>query len=453
MVLRVPADLGLEALTTAVQALLDHHDMLRARLSDSSLVVAPPAEVNAADVVRRVEASGDLDRAVTEQAREAAARLDPEARVMAQVVWLDAGAARPGRLLIVIHHLVMDGVSWRILVPDLEAAWRAVASGRPVELAPVGTSFRRWASLLVGRAREPGQVAELASWKRLLDVAEPVLGARPPDPERDRAATVRSVSRTMTAHRAESLLTSVPAAFHSGVDDVLLAGLAVAVAEWRHGRGDDTGGVLVDIGRHGHEQTAEDVDVSRTVGWFTSIVPVHLDAGVHDFAQVRAGGAVAGQAVKRVKEQLAAIPGDGRGYGLLRYLNPESAAELAALPDPQVGFSYLGRLAGGTGEWEPTGETVLGGEHIPVTHVVEVLAYRRDRGDGSELTVTLLWPEGIITGEAVQKLADGWLAALDGLITHVADPRAGGRTPSDLNMVSLSQDQVEELETMWRRQS
>ena len=200
-------------------------------------------------MVRRVEASGDLDRAVTEQAREAAARLDPEARVMAQVVWLDAGAARPGLLLIVIHHLVMDGVSWRILVPDLEAAWRAVASGRPVELAPVGTSFRRWASLLVDRAHEPGQVAELAVWKRLLDVAEPVLGARPPDPERDRAATVRSVSRTMTGHRAESLLTSVPAAFHGGVDDVLLAGLAVAVAEWRHGRGDDTGGVLVDVER------------------------------------------------------------------------------------------------------------------------------------------------------------------------------------------------------------
>ena len=424
MVLNVPAGLGLEALTTAVQALLDHHDMLRARLGESGLVVLRPGEVRAA--VRRVDAADDLDRAAAEQAGGAVARLDPGAGVMTDVVWLDAGPGRPGRLLIVIHHLVVDGVSWRVLIPDLEAAWRAASAGRPVELEPVGTSFRRWARLLAGRAGEPGQVTELDAWERLLGGGDPPLGERPLDPGRDVAANLRSVTVRLPAGQTAPLLTSVPAAFHGGVNDVLLAGLAVAVAQWRgHG-----GGVLVDVEGHGREQIAGDVDVSRTVGWFTNVVPVRLDPGVEDFPGVRDGGPAAGEAVKRVKEQLRAIPGDGLGYGLLRYLNPGTAPVLAALPAPQIGFNYLGRFTAGPdgADWAPAGETVLGaaGEDIPVTHALEILAYVRDLPDGPEMTISLYWPEGIISDQAARDLAGTWLTMLDGLTAHTAQPGSGG---------------------------
>ena len=230
----------------------------------------------------------------------------------------------------------------------------------------------------------------------------------------------------LPAGQTVPLLTSVPAAFHGGINDVLLAGLAVAVAQWRgHG-----GGVLVDVEGHGREQIAGDVDVSRTVGWFTNVVPVRLDPGVEDFPGVRDGGPAAGEAVKRVKEQLRAIPGDGLGYGLLRYLNPGTAPVLAALPAPQIGFNYLGRFTAGPdgADWAPAGETVLGaaGEDIPVTHALEILAYVRDLPDGPEMTISLYWPEGIISDQAARDLAGTWLTMLDGLTAHTAQPGSGG---------------------------
>src|SRR6185437_5988029 len=271
---------------------------------------------------------------------------------------------------------------------------------------PVGTSFRRWATLLAGRAGEPGQAAELAAWERVLAGGDPLLGQRPLDPGRDVMATLRSVTVALPAAQTAPLLTSVPAAFHAGVNDILLAGLAVAVAEWR-GAG---GAVLVDVEGHGREQITGDADVSRTVGWFTSVVPVRLDPGPARYPGVRAGGPDAGQAVKQVKEQLRATPGDGLGYGLLRYLNPGTGPALAALPAPQIGFNYLGRFTAGRAgtEWAPAGRTVLGagGPGSPVTHALEILAYVRDLPDGPEMTITLYWPDGILTTPAAQNLAD-----------------------------------------------
>ncbi|WP_240724266.1 amino acid adenylation domain-containing protein, partial [Frankia sp. B2] len=351
----VPAGLDQDHLNTAVQAVLDHHDALRARLvcpdehDTASWRLDIPAAGSvgavgsvAGELVRRVEAVGLDDDELAElaavQGRAAAERLDPRAGVMVQVVWLDRGRELPGRVLLVAHHLVVDGVSWRVLVPDLAAAYRAVAAGSPVELDPVGTSFRRWALLAAAQAQD--RAAELPRWERMLAVEEPLIGGRPLDPDRDVAADMRRVSRSVPSEVTAELLTSVPAAFHAGINDVLLAGFTVAVNEWRG----TSGPVLVDVEGHGREPLAEGVDLSRTVGWFTEIHPVRLDPGSTDFARIRAGGDAAGQAVKQVKEQLRAVPGDGLGYGLLRYLNPDTRPVLAALPTPQIGFNYMGRF-------------------------------------------------------------------------------------------------------------
>ena len=168
------------------------------------------------------------------------------------------------------------------------------------------------------------------------------------DPAGDTVATVRAVSAEVPAEATAALLATVPAAFHGGVNDVLLAGLAVAVAAWRDRRGQPGTSVLVDVEGHGREpgEAGPDVDLSRTVGWFTSIYPVRLDSGTVALAEVVAGGPAAGEVVRRVKEQVRAVPGDGLGYGLLRYLNPETGPVLAGLPVPQIGFNYLGRFGG-----------------------------------------------------------------------------------------------------------
>jgi non-ribosomal peptide synthase protein (TIGR01720 family) len=228
-----------------------------------------------------------------------------------------------------------------------------------------------------------------------------------------------------------ALLTSVPAAFHAGINDVLLAGLVAAVAEWRERHDGSSGPVLVDVEGHGREPLDGELELSRTVGLFTSVHPVRLDPGQVDFAQVRAGGEAAGRLIKQIKEQLRAVPGDGLGYGLLRYLNPTTGPALAVLPAPEIGFNYLGRFTSAAhgANWEPADVDALDGQidaAMPVAHVLEEDAIVEDGPDGPELSVGLSWPRHLLDETEVRDLADGWVAMLTGLATQ-GDAAGRGR--------------------------
>ncbi|MBY8848475.1 amino acid adenylation domain-containing protein, partial [Saccharothrix sp. MB29] len=352
LVLAPPA-LGEDRLRTAVQALVDHHDALRARLTDEggwALDIAVPGSVDAAEHVRRVDAVGlseaDLRPLVAEHGVDALGRLDPWRRRVVEVVWFDRGPAERGLLLLVVHHLVVDGVSWRVLVPDLAEAWRGEDDG----LTPVGTSLRAWARELGAEASR--RTAELDHWARTLGTVDQRLGSRPLDPARDTVATLGRLSLTLEAETADGLLTAVPTRFTAEVNDVLLAAFALAFAQWRPA----PGGVLLDLEGHGRDEEAVGgADLSRTVGWCTSIHPVRLDPGGLDRAEAFAGGPAAGHLVKRVKEQLRQVPDKGIGFGMLRHLNSDTGPVLAAPPSPLVGFNYLGRF--GAGGPEATGRS------------------------------------------------------------------------------------------------
>jgi non-ribosomal peptide synthase protein (TIGR01720 family) len=389
-----------------------------------------------------VKAADVLHRGAPGAEEAAQARLDPERGVVVQAVWTDAGPARPGRLLLLLHHLVVDGISWRVLLPDLAAAWEAVAAGVEPRLQPVRTSFRRWAQRLAAAAGE--RTGELPLWREALATPDPALGAGPLDPDRDTAHTARALSVTMPAEATEAVLGAVPAALHAEVNDVLLAAFATAVAGWRrrHGRGDGTA-VVLDLEGHGREDVVGGADLSRTVGWFTSLYPVRLDPGAGDI----------GAAVARVKEQLRAIPDKGIGYGMLRHLDPVAGPELAARPGPQIGFNYLGRFAaggGGTADWTPVADGgVLGGGSdagLALAHVIEVNAITEDRPGGPRLTATWAWAPALLAEAEVRDLADAWFAALEALVEHVRSGGAGGVTPSDISLVALSQDELDEFE-------
>ncbi|MFJ2833710.1 condensation domain-containing protein, partial [Streptomyces sp. NPDC087263] len=449
-----PAGMRLETLTDAVQALVDHHDTLRARLEtepEPRLVV--PSSVPVAPWVHRVDATeGYLNELLAEHAHAAADRLDPQAGVMTQVVWFDAGPDTPGRLLLTVHHLAVDMVSLGILVPDLAQAYTELAAGREVALEPVPTSFRHWARALKAEATSRPRLAELPAWTRLLRGSEAPLGTRSLDSDRDVGATLERFSVTASAATTGILLTAVPAAFHAGIDDVLLTALASAVAEWRRHRGQNgDGGVLVDL--EGHGRKADGVDLVRTVGWFTSSKPVRLDPTTLDFAGLRSGGPAAGRVVKEIKEQLRAVPGDGLGYGLLRHLNPETAPALAALPTAQIGFNYLGRFPAATPDraaaWSAPPEGGFGGgagDKVPLSHALEAVALVRDLPEGPRLTLTLAWPRHLHHTADIQQLADGWLAMLTGLATHTSTQSGGGHTPSDFSLITLDQSQIDALE-------
>ncbi len=452
---RVPPALGETALTEALQAVLDHHDALRTVVTPEwTAEIRAPGSVRA--VVRRVDAAGVDDPTLRALAgaggRTAVGQLDPARGDLVRALWFDRGPDTPGWLMLVVHHFAVDGVSWRILLPDLAEAWAAVDAGREPKLEPVGTSVRRWARLLVEQAGTPRRQAELPHWQAVLAGRSVRVADRALDPAHDTAGTARRLSRTLDADVTARLLTEVPSAYGAEVNDVLLAALALAVTEWR--RADD-GAVLVMLEGHGREEHVVDrADLSRTVGWFTSVHPVRVSPGPLDRADAWAGGPAAGVLLKRVKEQLRAAPDKGMGYGLLRHLDETTAAVLAGLPTPEIGFNYLGRFTTGDtdsgADWlvVPEAAGLVPGEDpaAPLAHPLELTALTEDGPRGAELVAAWQWAPGALSEHAVRELADLWFAALTALTTHAADRGAGGVTPSDLAVSSMTQDEIDEFE-------
>ncbi|HYP62846.1 MAG TPA: condensation domain-containing protein, partial [Acidocella sp.] len=466
MLLQVPAGMREQDLLAALAAVLDHHDALRLRLVSSgaedhpSLEIQPAGAVNAKSCLRRLDVRAlDADAraaCIMREAKVAQARLSPAAGMMVQATWFEAGAHESGRLLLTIHHLAIDGVSWRILVPDLATAYAAIARGEAVAFAPRGTSFRRWAHRVAGEAQSARRVAEVGFWTALASAPSLALARGPLDPRRDLGSRAGHLSLRLPAAVTAALLTRVPAAFHAGVNEVLLAGFVVAIVDWCRRRcGLGGSAVLVDVEGHGREEIFADVDLSRTLGWFTSLFPVRLDVGGLDISEALAGGPALGRALKLIKEQLHAVPDRGLGFGLLRYLNEQTAVQLAQLPQPEIGFNYLGRFpAPGLDDWSVAGETMRldsGDGPLSLAHGIEVNALAIEgRGDeGATLLATWSWARALFTQDEIYDLAQGWFRALEALAWHAAQPGAGGRSPCDLPLIALTQNEIEYLESKY----
>ncbi|TDC45833.1 amino acid adenylation domain-containing protein, partial [Micromonospora sp. KC207] len=461
MLVRVPAAQTAEGVREALQALLDHHPALRLRARTGSgdgpweLEIPPAGAVRAEDCLRVVDLT-DADAAdrpalIAAQAQAARDRLRPADGRLVQGVWFAAGPDTGNRLLLVVHHFAVDGVSWRILLSDLRTACAAIDAGRQPALEPAGTTLRGWARQVAALTDEPSRADELAAWTRLLDRPEPTLGSRPLDRRVDVFERIRSVSRTASPACTSAVLTTAPAAYRTGVNEILLTALALAIPPWlaRRGRG-GSGGVLVNLEGHGRDGLVPDADLSRTVGWFTRIHPVRLDPGPVDGAQARTGGPAVGAAVKRIKEQLHALPPAG-GYGVLRYLDSRTRPVLARMPAPQVAFNYLGRFpAAEPDDWGPAEEGIVlrGGAdpRHPVPHALEIAAVTVDGPAGPELRTTWSWPAGLLAETDVADLADDWHAALEAVVASSTTPSATRHTPADLPLVTLTQDEIDDLE-------
>ncbi|WP_245814107.1 condensation domain-containing protein, partial [Rhodococcus marinonascens] len=467
LLLTAPADAGEDRLRAALTAVLGRHDMLRSRFyTEGSTWVfeTTPAEGVSADrLVSRVPttaAPGSLtfDELVVSEGAAAARRLDPERGIMIQLVWLaPRSAGVRGRLLIVAHHLVVDGVSWRVLLPDLATAWLQLSAGQPPALAPVGTSFRRWAHGVRDSVDTGAHIGELAHWQHVLGGRDPLIGARAIEPAIDTMRTTERVHIEVSPAVTDAVLAQLPDVFGGGVNGGLLTALALAVVEWRRAGGADEHSVLLTLEGHGREEEAvAGADLARTVGWFTSVFPVRLTVPGMDLAEVFGGGHAAGVLIKAVKEQLAVVPARGVGFGVLRQLDDTTRPILAALPAPQISFNYLGRQGGQhTGElreigWipDPHAPNLLAasGPDMAVAAAIDINALVVDGPDGPRLTASFAYPTGVLRDADVAALADLWRRALDGLATHAVLPSAGGLTPSDLPLVSVNQPQIERWE-------
>ncbi|WP_280300946.1 non-ribosomal peptide synthetase, partial [Nocardia abscessus] len=466
LALELPVGIDRAGIAATVGAVIDRHDMLRASLrrdgDDWVVETAAPGTVEVDALIDRTEFAANVTDAELVEIASAALdesldRLDPAAGVVIRFVWLEPDSAeRAGRLIVVAHHLVVDGVSWRILVPDFVTAWGQRTAGQTPELVAPATSMRAWAHALEREAAGPERLAELDYWRSVVATADPLLTERPMDPALDTSGVIDKLQVEVSAEVTKALLTKVPALFHGGVNDGLLTALALATAKWRArrvaARGEDS--LLIRLEGHGREEdVVPGADLSRTVGWFTAIYPVRFDLSGIDVDAAFAGGPALGAAVKAVKEQLLSVPDKGIGYGLLRYLNPETAAELPRELPGQVSFNYLGRVSEGDVPeslrgfgWIPAPELgALGGAYdadMPAMAPLDVNAIVV----GDKLTANIGYPSTLLSAAEVREFGELWTTALEAVARHANSTGAGGHTPSDFALVRSTQRDVDTWE-------
>ncbi|SON60449.1 Linear gramicidin synthase subunit D [Mycobacterium simulans] len=450
--LQAPAGVSDDDVVMLLQALLDRHPMLRLRVDDDgaggwSLSVPEPGSVDAAECVQSVAALSD------EALVAARTRLDPGAGVMLSALWVAATA----QLVLMIHHLAVDGVSWRILLDDLNSAWDQHRRGERVELAARGPSFRRWASVLAEHARSTAVNDQAGAWRQ---VAAAPAALPAVSPSVDTFATATHLSASLDVETTRMLLGEVPAAFHAGVQDILLIAFGLAWSEFLGTSGAPIG---IDVEGHGrHEELNPGIDLSHTVGWFTTKYPVSLAVGELSWTQIAAGEDELGPVIKNAKEQLRALP-DGLTYGLLRYLNPD--VDLAS-EDPAIGFNYLGRLGGPAAQasaaddiwrmspWDSVfTDNSNGGLPMPLLHTVELNAVTVDPGSaargGPRLHANWTWASSKLDRDQISRVSQLWFDALYGIVKHVAEG-GGGLTPSDIAPARLNQQQIDALERKYQ---
>jgi non-ribosomal peptide synthase protein (TIGR01720 family) len=400
-------------LARAVARLVEHHDQLRARFIRTGAGWRQEISLPGGDVPFILLDFSSLPEPETAMraaadAVQASFRFDRGPLLRAAL--FDLGPGRPERLLLAVHHLVIDAVSWPVLLADLRAAYDGLA------LPPKTTSFRRWAERLREYARTAELRQELEHWR------EGRAGEGSPLTTEGNAARVETA---LGAEETRQLLSEVPEAYPVRVEEVVLAAVAESLADGR-------GMLEIGVEGHGRESLFEDVDLSRTVGWFTSSFPLRLDLRE-------------GDALKEVKSRLRRVPRRGVGYGVLRYLaDDETAAPLRAQARPEATFNYLGRV-------DDPGEGPLrlasdpGGAasdpRNPRPHPLEINALVL----GGELRLIWIYDRERYRREAVEKLAAASLDRLRALIARCLSGETPGHTATDFPHAGLEQEQLERL--------
>jgi non-ribosomal peptide synthase protein (TIGR01720 family) len=357
------------AFDTATRHLLAHHDALRMRFRKNgegweqfNAGLDDPTPFTNIDLSELPEEQ--QSSTIIEIASRLQSSLDLSSGPVLRIILFELGIGRHQRLLQIVHHLVIDGVSWRVVVEDLQKAVDQAQDGVPIVLPQKTTSFKQWAGKLKRYARSAELKAEVSQWRSVQRRDLRSLPVDFPSGENTEGSST-SIVVELTKAETQVLLRDVPVAFQTEINDVLLAALVDALSAWTGSRR-----LLVDLEGHGREEIVSDVDLSRTVGWFTTIFPVLLDVS-------EAAGVA--EMLAAVKQQLRTVPNKGIGYGLLRYMSGDSEL-FTSLPQAEVNFNYLGQFAQSLSREnpenrfslapEPTGATrTTGGRRI---HLLEI---------------------------------------------------------------------------------
>lgn len=431
-------------LEEALAALLTQHDALRLRLVQTEdgrfhQIQAPPGEkvyIQQFDLADLPVA--EQQKLVQETAVSLHAQHDLANGPIVQAAYFACGGIQPDRLFISIHHIAVDGISWRILLEDWQTAYNQLQQGQPIALPPKTTSFQTWAARLEQHVHEGGVTAEASFWLELAKTTIPASAHMlpldyPDGHDRNTVGSTETISVSLTAAETQALLQTVPPVYNTQINDALLAALAQTIGGW-------TGSpfLLLDLEGHGREPILDGVDVSRTVGWFTAVSPVLLNTAEAVDTRTR---------LMAVKEQLRQIPHKGIGYGLLRYLAGETAvAQTLQTVNPPINFNYLGQfdqLLSNSALFRAAPETAEprrspAGQRRYQLEISGIVTHGQMQFDWT-------YSRELHTAVTVQALADNFMAALREMIAHCQNPEAGGFTPSDFPELTIDQGELDTL--------
>ncbi|MCI0488111.1 MAG: SDR family NAD(P)-dependent oxidoreductase, partial [Blastocatellia bacterium] len=420
-----------DLLAKAFEHLILHHDGLRMRFEKAESGWfqhnAAPDGTNSFSLIDLSAIPQDERSQVIEAA---AARLQASLNLsegpLARIVLFESGELNAARLLIIIHHLVVDAISWRNLLADLQTAYWQLSRGETVKLPSKTTSFKQWAEQLEEYASSEAVRQEAHYWLTGLGQNLPRLPVDEPDGA-NTVASMRSVKVSLDAGQSRSL-------YRTHLNDLLMTALAKSLSQWT-----GSPSVLIDLEWHGREPIFEGIDVSRTTGWFTTLYPVLLEIGT-DRSH--------GDELKAIKEQMRQVPGGGLSYGLLRYMSGEEAirGEIGSLDSAQVSFLNLGQFDQVLEESSPfrAARESCGPTQSPRairSHLLEVVARVVD----GCLEVNWSYSENIHHRATIERLAASFLSNLNSLIDYCLSQREAFYTPSDFPDAELTQAELDQL--------
>ncbi|MGE0127971.1 MAG: SDR family NAD(P)-dependent oxidoreductase [Blastocatellales bacterium] len=443
MLFDVRPDINASHLEMAVGKLLDLHDALRLRFEQTE---SGWQQINngTGDAVpfARIDLSrtpaAERESAIKTKAAELQASLNLSGP-LARFALFEFGPEQASRLLIVAHYLVIDSVSWWILLSDLDTAYQQLTQGDAIQLPPKTSSFKQWAERLAEYAQSPALWQEADYWlaeSRGRVARLPVDRASGANTE----ASANVVSVSLDVEETRALLHEAPQAYHAVVNDLLLTALAQSFSRWMDDRS-----LLIELEDHGRESLIEGLDLSHTIGSFRAVYPMMLE--------LEEGGGP-GEALKAIKEQLRRVPTGGVGYGLLRYLSwdEDIVKRLREAPQAEVRFSYLGQFDQLLPESSPftPSQGAVGSLHSPRgerSHLLEISGATHQ----GRLRLDWTYSENIHSRATVERLAQDFVEALRGLIAHCQSAIAPGYTPSDFPLANVSQQQLDGLMAIFNK--
>ncbi|WP_298917448.1 amino acid adenylation domain-containing protein [uncultured Nostoc sp.] len=433
VLLEVRQHVDFQILEQVIKQLLQHHDALRLRFQQTKnswqqVNAAPDEIVSVTKLDLSDKSDAEQEKAITSIASELQTSLNLSNGPLMRVAYFDLGQDKPPRLLIIIHHLVVDAVSWRILLEDLQTAYQQLSQGQEIQLPAKTTAFKQWAEKLNEYAHTPELQSELKYWQN--QTQQPVINLPIDYQDANTVASARTVSISLSSTETQALLQEVPKAYQTQINDVLLTALVQPCAQWT---GDNS--LLLTLEAHGREDILPHVNLSRTVGWFTAQFPVLLNLS---------DALSPGDALKTIKEQLRNIPQNGINYGFLKYLIQNSS--LQATLQPQLKFNYLGQfdqVLSDTSIFKLAAQTTGPNRSLQGSrsHLIEI--------DGmvtsGQLQLTWTYSQNIHHSTTIERLAESFIQELRRLIAHCQSQEAGGYTPSDFPEAELSQPELDKL--------